>query len=211
MFLVFDRSDRRDPVIPATSAEAARGAAVKLKTKNRVCHREESDPFRFVRGDFRRLPLGNDLFDFAWCAQSLYSLPDPLEALREMRRKAKPGGFVAVIENDEFHDALLPWPIEIERSLCLAELVSHIERSRKPRKFYVGRHLLEPFHAVGLSNCWQRTWTFDRQAPLEANERAFFVHHIRELRELTRPHLSPEILDDFERLACPESNSYLLS
>jgi hypothetical protein len=41
-------------------------------------------------------------------------------------------------------------------------------------------------------------------------ELAFSAHHIRELRELIRPHLSPEIPNDFERLACPESNSYLL-
>jgi ubiquinone/menaquinone biosynthesis C-methylase UbiE len=169
------------------------------------------DRVRFVLGDFRRLPLGDDRFDFVWCAQSLYSLPDPLEALREMRRMTKPGGFVAVIENDEFHHVLLPWPIEIELALRRAELVAHIERSRKPRKFYVGRQLLELFHAAGLSDCRQRTWTFDRQSPLERAEREFFGHHLRELRELTRPHLSPEILNEFERLACPESDSYLLN
>jgi ubiquinone/menaquinone biosynthesis C-methylase UbiE len=169
------------------------------------------DRVRFVLGDFRRLPLGDDRFDFVWCAQSLYSLPDPLEALLEMRRKTKPGGFVAVIENDEFHHVLLPWPIEIELALCRAELIAHVERSRKPRKFYVGRQLVELFHAAGFSDCRQRTWTFDRQAPLEPSEREFFTHHLRELRELTRPHLSPEILNDFERLACPESDSYLLN
>jgi ubiquinone/menaquinone biosynthesis C-methylase UbiE len=166
---------------------------------------------RFIRGDFRRLPLDDDRFDFVWCAQSLYSLPDPLDALQAMRRKAKPGGVVAVIENDEFHHVLLPWPIEIELALRRAELAAHIERSRKPRKFYVGRQLLELFHDAGLSDCRQRTWTFDRQAPLEPSERAFFAHHLRDLRELTRSHLSPDILDDFERLACPESDSYLLN
>jgi ubiquinone/menaquinone biosynthesis C-methylase UbiE len=122
------------------------------------------DRVRFVQGDSRRLPLADDRFDFVWCAQSLYSLPDPLETLQEMRRKAKPGGFVGVIENDEFHHVLLPWPIEIELALRRAELVAHVERSRKPRKYYVGRQLLELFHAAGLSECRQRTWTFDRRA-----------------------------------------------
>jgi ubiquinone/menaquinone biosynthesis C-methylase UbiE len=168
------------------------------------------DRVRFVRSDFRRLPFGDDHFDFVWCAQSLYSLPDPLEALKIMRRKTKPGGFVGVIENDEYHHVILPWPIEIELALCRAELVAHIERSHSPRKFYVGRQLLKLFHAAGLSACRQQTWTFDRQAPLEPSVRAYFERHLRDLRELTRPHLSPEVVDEFERLACPESDSYLL-
>jgi ubiquinone/menaquinone biosynthesis C-methylase UbiE len=170
-----------------------------------------SDRVRFVQGDLRRLPLNHDCFDLVWCAQSLYSLPDPLEALKAMRQKTRPGGFVCVIENDEFHHVLLPWPIEIELALSHAQLVANIERSRKPRKFYVGRQLLELFHAAGLSDCRQRTWSFDCQAPLKPSERAFFAGHIGALRELTRPHLSPEILDEFERLACPESDCYLLN
>jgi hypothetical protein len=40
LFLVFDRSDRRETLVPVTSAEAARRTVVKLNTKNRVCHRE---------------------------------------------------------------------------------------------------------------------------------------------------------------------------
>ena len=40
MFLVYERSGRRDTLIPITSAEAARKTVVKLKTKNPVCHRE---------------------------------------------------------------------------------------------------------------------------------------------------------------------------
>jgi ubiquinone/menaquinone biosynthesis C-methylase UbiE len=169
-----------------------------------------AEPVQFVQADFRRLPLCEDQFDLVWCAQSLYSLPEPLEALRTMRQNTKPGGHVAVIENDEFHHILLPWPIEIELSVCRAELVSHIERSRKPRKFYVGRQLHGLFHAAGLTDCRQRTWTFDCQAPLGANEREFFACHLHDLHERTRPHMTPEIVDEFDRLACPESDSYML-
>jgi ubiquinone/menaquinone biosynthesis C-methylase UbiE len=164
----------------------------------------------FVLADFRRLPLCEDQFNLVWCAQSLYSLPDPLEALQTMRQNTKPGGFVAVIENDEFHHVLLPWPIEIELSICHAELVAHIEQSCKPRKFYVGRQLLELFHAAGLTDCRQRTWTFDCQAPLRPTEREFFARHLHALRERTRPHLKPEIVDEFDRLACPDSDCYML-
>jgi ubiquinone/menaquinone biosynthesis C-methylase UbiE len=168
------------------------------------------DRVHFIQADFRRLPFDDDYFDLVWCAQSLYSLPDPLEAVQVMRRKTKPGGIVGVIENDEFHHVLLPWPIEIELAVSRAELVAHIERSRKPRKFYVGRHLRGLFHAAGLTKCQVRSWTFDCQAPLEPHEREFLAHHLDAMRERTRPHLDPEIVDDFERLVCPESDSYLL-
>ena len=169
-----------------------------------------SERVHFVQADFRRLPFCEDQFDLVWCAQSLYSLPDPLEALQVMRQKTKPGGYVAVIENDEFHHVLLPWPIEIELAVCHAELAAHIERSRRPRKFYVGRQLRELFHAAGLTDCRQRTWTFDCQAPLGPSEREFFACHLHNLRERTRPHLKPETVDEFDRLACPDSEYYML-
>ncbi len=70
------------------------------------------------------------IVSISYGAQSLYSLPDPLDALQKMRQKTKPGGFVAVIENDEFHHVLLPWPIEIELALCRAQLAANIKRSR---------------------------------------------------------------------------------
>jgi ubiquinone/menaquinone biosynthesis C-methylase UbiE len=168
------------------------------------------DRVHLIQADFRRLPFDDDYFDLVWCAQSLYSLPDPLEAVQIMRRKTKPGGMVGVIENDEFHHVLLPWPIEIELALSHAELVAHVERSRKPRKFYVGRQLRGLFQAAGLTDCRVRSWTFDCQAPLRPHEREFLAHHLHAVRERARPHLNPEIVDDFERLVCPESDSYLL-
>ena len=72
----------------------------------------------FARADLRHLPIPDDSFDLVWCAQSLYSLPDPVDALRRMARAARPGGIVAVFENDEFHHVLLPWPVEVELALA---------------------------------------------------------------------------------------------
>ena len=164
-----------------------------------------------VQADFRRLPIKDQDFDLVWCAQSLYSLPEPREALGKMCEKVVPGGHVAVLENDEFHHILLPWPVEIELALCEAELMAHVKQSKQPRKFYVGRQLLELFHAVGLTDCQQRTWTFDRQAPLGEKDRAFFAWHLHDLRERIKPCLSSRLLDAFERLASPESESYMLN
>jgi ubiquinone/menaquinone biosynthesis C-methylase UbiE len=62
----------------------------------------------FVAGRLEALPFDDDTFDLVWCAQSLYSLPEPVEALRQMRRVVRPGGVVAVLENDTLHQVILP-------------------------------------------------------------------------------------------------------
>jgi ubiquinone/menaquinone biosynthesis C-methylase UbiE len=169
-----------------------------------------ADRVGFARADLQRLPIADNTFDLVWCAQSLYSLPDPVEALRRMERAVRPGGIVAVLENDEFHHVLLPWPVEVELALRRAELAALIERSDQPRKFYIGRHLRRVFRAAGLVDGRHRTWTIDRQAPLGPDDRAFFEGYLQDLRQKAEPHLEPEIRDEFVRLADPDSDAYLL-
>jgi ubiquinone/menaquinone biosynthesis C-methylase UbiE len=169
-----------------------------------------ADRIELVQADLEHLPIPEDSFDLVWCAQSLYSLPDPVDALRRMERAARPGGLVAVLENDEFHHVLLPWPVEVELALRRAELAALIELSDKPRKFYVGRHLRRVFRAAGLADCQHRSWTIDRQAPLGPDERAFFEGYLKDLREKVEAHLEPEVRDEFARLADPDSDAYLL-
>jgi ubiquinone/menaquinone biosynthesis C-methylase UbiE len=164
----------------------------------------------FVQADLHHLPIPDDAFDLVWCAQSLYSLPDPVDALRRMQRAARPGGLVAVLENDEFHHVLLPWPVEVELAFRRAELTAGIECSDRPQKFYIGRHLVHVFRAAGLADCQHRTWTIDRQAPLKPDERDYFKGYLDDLRNKAGPHLEPEIRDEFDRLADPASDGYLL-
>ena len=164
----------------------------------------------FAMADLRHLPIPDDSFDLVWCAQSLYSLPDPVDALRRMERAARPGGIIAVFENDEFHHVLLPWPVEVELALRRAELMALMEISDRPRKFYVGRHLRPIFRAAGLADCRHRTWTIDRLAPLGPDDRAYFAGYLADLRKKASPHLAGEIRDEFERLVDPDSPAYLL-
>lgn len=178
--------------------------------KREIPEGELSDRVTFARADLRHLPIPEESFDLVWCAQSLYSLPDPADALRRMERAARPGGVVAVFENDEFHHVLLPWPVEVELALRHAELAALKKLSKKPEKFYVGRHLRPLFRAAGLADCRHRTWTIDRQAPLGPADRAYFAGYLADLRMKASPHLSGEIRDEFERLVAPESLAYLL-
>ena len=42
-----------------------------------------------MEADAERLPFEDEAFDLSFCAQSLYSLPDPVAALREMARTTR--------------------------------------------------------------------------------------------------------------------------
>lgn len=170
-----------------------------------VSHRTQ-----LTRADIRRLPFGAGAFDFAWCAQSLFSLPDPVETLRGMTRVVRVGGIVAVLESDTMHHVLLPWPIEIELAVRRAELAGFAEDSEQPRKFYVGRQLSRVCQKAGLTGCRRHTWAMDRQAPLAPSERQFLAEYLQDLRDRARPHLDSSYLEPFDRLVDPGSDHYLL-
>ena len=55
------------------------------------------DPVSFHRGDAERLPFRDDAFDVVWSSGSIEYWPNPVVALREMRRVVKPGGQVLVV------------------------------------------------------------------------------------------------------------------
>ncbi|GAC1470877.1 MAG: hypothetical protein NVSMB9_16420 [Isosphaeraceae bacterium] len=168
-------------------------------------------PVSVVAAVAERMPFAPDTFDLVWCAQSLYSLPDPVEAVRLMREVTRPGGVVAVLENDTLHHILLPWPIEVELAVRAAELVSFVEQSDRPRKYYVGRQLNEVFRKAGLVDCHKSTWASNRAAPLAEAERGFLAKYLDDLLEQTRPHLEPSMLDKFRSLVDPHSDACMLN
>ena len=55
------------------------------------------DRVRFYRGDAERLPFENDTFDIVWSSGSIEYWPNPVAALVECRRIAKPGGQVLIV------------------------------------------------------------------------------------------------------------------
>jgi demethylmenaquinone methyltransferase/2-methoxy-6-polyprenyl-1,4-benzoquinol methylase len=57
-------------------------------------------PVRFYRGDAERLPFRDDSFDVVWSSGSIEYWPNPVEALRECRRVARPGGQVLIVGPD---------------------------------------------------------------------------------------------------------------
>jgi ubiquinone/menaquinone biosynthesis C-methylase UbiE len=165
---------------------------------------------RLAAADIGNLPFADDFFDLTWCAQSLYSLPDPVATLRNMGRVVRRGGTVAVLENDTMHHILLPWPVEVELAVRKAELLGYVAESEKPRKFYLGRQLCQVFRAAGLVDCRQQTWATNRQAPLGPRERGYLEKYLLDLKERALPHLEPGAGAKFARIVDPGSDEFLL-
>jgi demethylmenaquinone methyltransferase/2-methoxy-6-polyprenyl-1,4-benzoquinol methylase len=57
-------------------------------------------PVRFYLGDAERLPFADDAFDVVWSSGSIEYWPNPVTALEELRRVARPGSQVLVVGPD---------------------------------------------------------------------------------------------------------------
>ncbi|CAN5407450.1 hypothetical protein BH09GEM1_BH09GEM1_45300 [soil metagenome] len=164
----------------------------------------------FVEASFDRLPFRDGMFDLVWCAQSLYTLPDPVVAIGHMARVLRPGGLVAVLENDSLHQVFLPWPVRLELPLRAAELRSFQEGSRNSSKYYIGRRLPAVLAAAGLDPLRMTTHAFDRQAPLGVAEQALLQYYLEDVTQRVETYLEAALLDELRQLVSPGSPQRLL-
>lgn len=164
----------------------------------------------FYKPDAAALPFGEGSFDVAWCAHSLVSLPDPQAAIREMRRMVRPGGHVAVVENDILHDVILPWPADLELALGRAQREAYRGTDRSPRRLHIVRRLGEICHRAGLEVVRRTTYPVDRCAPLGGNDQRFVTLYLQRAWERARDHLPPAQRHRLWRLVDPDSLDFLL-
>jgi ubiquinone/menaquinone biosynthesis C-methylase UbiE len=76
---------------------------------------------QFSEGDIRKLAFDDDCFDLAFVRELLQFLSDPVEAVRELYRVVRPGGYACVSDtDDQLH---ITWP---EHSPPLARLVGAV-------------------------------------------------------------------------------------
>jgi ubiquinone/menaquinone biosynthesis C-methylase UbiE len=166
----------------------------------------------FGRADAARLPFIDGSFDLVWCAQSFFSLPDPLATLREMVRVTQPAGHIAILENDTLHQILLPWPAGLELAVRSAQFQALAAEYGMwaVDKFYIGRNLCSLFRECGIKRCEMHTFPIERRAPLSSDEELFLCLYFAELREGAWPYLDAAAQAAFDRLFDPCSASYLL-
>lgn len=164
----------------------------------------------FVQAPFDGLPFAAGSFDFVWCAQSLYSLPDPVSVLEHVARVLRPGGIAAVLENDTLHQVFLPWPVSLEIPLRAAELRALSTESSNPSKYYVGRRLPAVFAAAGLEPWRMTTIAMDRQAPFRDAERQVLQGYLDAVVERVTPYLAAPLLAQLRELADRTSPKHIL-
>jgi ubiquinone/menaquinone biosynthesis C-methylase UbiE len=178
--------------------------------RQRFASREGDCEIDFICGNLDDLPRRGMEYDFAWCAQGLFSLPEPVNALREMAAIVRPGGGVAVLENDTLHQLLLPWPDHLELALRTAEFRALSDQSTHAGKYYVGRRLPAVFAAAGLEPLGFMTQCIDRQAPLDESLERFLQAYLARLARRVDPYIDRSIAYEFSRILDPHNDAYLL-
>ncbi|HEV7226029.1 MAG TPA: class I SAM-dependent methyltransferase [Pirellulales bacterium] len=161
-----------------------------------------------LASDALRLPFESDSFDAVWCAQSLYSLRDPGAALAEMHRVVRPGGTVAVLENDTLHEILLPWPPDLELAVRQAELAAFHEEGTE--RYYVGRSLARYFQATGFKAWSLKTYAISRVGAAESDVQTFLEGYLADLRQRIASRLAKLRLAAFDRYLASDGEDYLL-
>jgi ubiquinone/menaquinone biosynthesis C-methylase UbiE len=165
----------------------------------------------FTEGDAEHLPFADDTFDLAFCAQSLYSLPDPAAALGEMARVTRDGGAIVVLENDMVHQFMLPWPVDLELSVRQAQIAQLREQEKdRAERFFVGRHLGALFERAGIDSYEIRSSALHRTGALREAEESYLAEYLSDLSERVRPYLSPRDRTRFDALTDRSQESYLL-
>lgn len=162
-----------------------------------------------VEASFDHLPFSGEAFDLVWCAQSLQSLPDPVLVLEHVTPVLRPGGMVAILENDLMHQVFLPWPVELELALREAELRA-VAKVDNASKYYLGRRLATVFATAGLDPVATTTIAIDRQAPLGNPERTLLQSYLDELVERVQPFLDAAHLAQLRSLVDASSAKHLL-
>ncbi|HEY2759671.1 MAG TPA: class I SAM-dependent methyltransferase [Pirellulales bacterium] len=178
-----------------------------LANRKNVCSDREN--LQFLAAEVESLPFSDGIFDLVWCAHSLVSFSKPAFALIQMTRILRPGGWVAVMENDSLHEVILPWPPELELAIRQAELDAYRDQTRRPNKRYIARELQSGFINAGLVHVYRRTYSIDRSWPIDRPEHEYLCRYLVRLRDLVWPYLSHQHRFQFEQISDPSSTSFL--
>jgi SAM-dependent methyltransferase len=116
------------------------------------------DTVDFAVGDVHGLALPENSFDVVHAHQVLQHVGDPVAALREMRRVARPDGIVAVRDSDYAAFTWFPELPELDEWLDLYERVARGNGGEPD----AGRRLLSWAHAAGFTDviATSSTWCF---------------------------------------------------
>jgi ubiquinone/menaquinone biosynthesis C-methylase UbiE len=112
----------------------------------------------YVVGDVHALDFPDDTFDVVHAHQVLQHVADPVQALREMRRVCRPGGYVAARDSDYAAFTWFPQLPELDEWLALYQRMARAN-SGEPD---AGRRMLSWARAAGFTDvtATSSTWCF---------------------------------------------------
>ncbi|MDJ0311895.1 methyltransferase domain-containing protein [Arthrobacter sp. H35-D1] len=114
----------------------------------RLAGKQHLNNLSFAVGDIYRLDFPDGSFDVVHAHQVLQHLSDPVAALKELRRVAKPGGIVALREADFHGMSWYPAQPELDEWMDLYQLVARHNHAEPD----AGRRLLHWARAAGFTN-----------------------------------------------------------
>ncbi len=121
---------------------------IQLRSKAmKIALNQNNDRCEFVEGTAQRIPLPDQIIDFAYARLLFQHIPDPLICLAEMKRVTRPGGIICVLDVDDgtifIHPQMSEWQA-VEDRVAMAQAEYGGDR-------HVGRKLLGYFQETGLT------------------------------------------------------------
>lgn len=101
----------------------------------------------FIQGDALFLPLANHVFDVALCHFLLLWLPDPYQAICEMARVTRSGGYVVALAEPDY-----PGRIDFPEELVALGRYQQLGLIQQGANVTIGRQLRRLFTKSGLAN-----------------------------------------------------------
>ncbi|MEQ9380184.1 MAG: class I SAM-dependent methyltransferase [Pirellulales bacterium] len=159
--------------------------------RERMQSKQIAPSILFQLGNVEAMPFDAASFDVVWCAHSMQSFVDPRKALCELRRILKPGGTLAIVETDNMHGMILPWPMGLELAVLPAEEKSLQQHSSRDGLYFLRfaeRYLSE----CGFRELRRTTYAIDRPTPFDEAFRRYLTIYLADLYHSAEPYLSED-------------------
>jgi demethylmenaquinone methyltransferase/2-methoxy-6-polyprenyl-1,4-benzoquinol methylase len=177
----------------------ARDIAKKAGLSKRVSFRE---------GDVKKLPFGDNSFDWVWSMDCVGYAPfEPLPLIKELTRVVKPGGAVAILAWSS--EKLLPgYPVLEARLGATSAGIAPFIKGKNPESHFT--RALGWFRKAGIEECSAHTFAGSAHAPLTDDARSALTALFEMRWPGVESELSPEDWAEYQRLCLPGSPDFIL-